>query len=635
MPATVGGNHYSRAELLKLRGRLPVSGTTKDELVQCGIWHARGCRAGRKRGENIQVVTNNRPKRYEDFKIVENMKARQRCLTPIRKEGQPLVGIRADNNNKRLPMPKILLINARSLCNKMEECSILLHSMNIHVAVITETWFDPDLPDAQWDIDGYHLFSKPRQGKKGGGVAIYVNNNIQAQIIDVSIPADLECLWIKMRPPRLPRELSSVVVCAVYIPPGSPHSGDLINHLLTVVDELRSTSPDVGLCIAGDFNRTDLQDICRGNQLRQIVDVPTRMDATLDCIITNPDHLYLPPALLSPLGSSDHNIVHLVRSRVTRPMPDSRIRSFGQWLVSHDWYEVLTADDVQTKTNNFYHTLVEKLNQHFPAKVCQMHTNDKPWLSPNIKTLMKQRQQAFKSGENDRYKELRNKVQRIIKRARGNFYKDKVKSLKKENPSKWYQMLKSMTNTTRRELTLNIEGTPTADHKATANAINEVLCAVTCSLEKLDLGKLPVPPFLPAKPIEEIQPWEVYNELRNINTRKAAGPDDIPNRTIKEFSYEISTPLTHILNASLAEGVVTVQWRQANIVPLPKSRPPSIEELRPISLTPVLAKVVERFVATRLYSDIKENIDPTQFGCLAGRSTTHCLVYYQSTCENL
>ncbi|KAI8511048.1 hypothetical protein Bbelb_119640 [Branchiostoma belcheri] len=141
-----------------------------------------------------------------------------------------------------------------------------------------------------------------------------------------------------------------------------------------------------------------------------------------------------------------------------------------------------------------------------------------------------------------------------------------------------------MINTAGRELTLNIEGIPTTDHKTTANAIglgpepnalplrhttphNKSLCAVTCSLEQLDLlGKLLT--FLPEKPLEEIQPLDVYKEIGDK----------------------------------------------------PKSRPPTTEELRPISLTPVLAKVVERFVASRLYSD--NNIDPTKFGCPAEHGQT-------------
>ncbi|XP_078689233.1 uncharacterized protein LOC144920757 [Branchiostoma floridae x Branchiostoma belcheri] len=188
-PATaVGGRNYSRAELLDLRRRYAVLKSTKENLVDHGIWHARGCRAGRRKGKEIPVIISDRREPRETY----TTKARQRYLQPIRKERQPLVGVSTPNNNKLHPMPNILVINARSLRNKLDECQTLLLSMDIHVAIITETWFNSNISDAQFDIEGYHLFSKPRQGRRGGGVAIYVNNKIQAKTIDIVIPEDLE-----------------------------------------------------------------------------------------------------------------------------------------------------------------------------------------------------------------------------------------------------------------------------------------------------------------------------------------------------------------------------------------------------------------------------------------------------------
>ncbi|KAI8496087.1 hypothetical protein Bbelb_259280 [Branchiostoma belcheri] len=114
--------------------------------------------------------------------------------------------------------------------------------------------------------------------------------------------------------------------------------------------------------------------------------------------------------------------------------------------------------------------------------------------------------------------------------------------------------------------------------------------------------------------------------IRNTRTRKAAGPDNITGRLTKEFAYELSTPLTWILNASLAEGRVPREWRDATVVPLAKTSPPSITELRPVSLTSILAKVCESFVSEQILADIAPNIDDKQFGGLPGRSTTLCLV---------
>ncbi|KAI8519263.1 hypothetical protein Bbelb_025200 [Branchiostoma belcheri] len=48
-----------------------------------------------------------------------------------------------------------------------------------------------------------------------------------------------------------------------------------------------------------------------------------------------------------------------------------------------------------------------------------------------------------------------------------------------------------------------------------------------------------------------------------------------------EFAYEIAKPLTDILNTSLREGIVPQQWKDAVVVPLPKSHPPTTGRIIP------------------------------------------------------
>ncbi|KAI8479563.1 hypothetical protein Bbelb_427020 [Branchiostoma belcheri] len=144
------------------------------------------------------------------------------------------------------------------------------------------------------------------------------------------------------------------------------------------------------------------------------------------------------------------------------------------------------------------------------------------------------------------------------------------------------------------------------------------------SLPPLDTSLLPA--YLPAHLAPNVKPWEVYRKLQKVKTKKAAGPDGIPAKLVREFAYELSTPLADILNSSLGQGTTPEEWKRAIVVPIPKSRPPSVTELRPISLTSILGKVAESFVAEWAVSDIAPEVDPQQFGCLKGRSTTHCLL---------
>ena len=92
-----------------------------------------------------------------------------------------------------------------------------------------------------------------------------------------------------------------------------------------------------------------------------------------------------------------------------------------------------------------------------------------------------------------------------------------------------------------------------------------------------------------------VQPFEVFHKLSHIKVRKSPGPDGIPNWLLRDFAFALSEPICHIFNSSISEGIVPSLWKRANVVPIPKLRPPkSVQDnLRPISLTPTLSKLLE------------------------------------------
>ena len=51
------------------------------------------------------------------------------------------------------------------------------------------------------------------------------------------------------------------------------------------------------------------------------------------------------------------------------------------------------------------------------------------------------------------------------------------------------------------------------------------------------------------------------------------------------------------LNSSFQQGIVPQQWKQAQITPIPKSLPATINNLRPIALTRQFEKIAESFIA--------------------------------------
>ena len=49
----------------------------------------------------------------------------------------------------------------------------------------------------------------------------------------------------------------------------------LVDHIIKTLDELKVKHPDMGVTILGDFNRTNIDPLCRAHCLKQVVNKPT------------------------------------------------------------------------------------------------------------------------------------------------------------------------------------------------------------------------------------------------------------------------------------------------------------------------------------------------------------------------
>ena len=57
-----------------------------------------------------------------------------------------------------------------------------------------------------------------------------------------------------------------------------------------------------------------------------------------------------------------------------------------------------------------------------------------------------------------------------------------------------------------------------------------------------------------------------------MKENKSPGVDGIAPKILKETVEQICTPLAHLFNMSLQEGIVPFEWKEANIIPLFKKR---------------------------------------------------------------
>ena len=102
-----------------------------------------------------------------------------------------------------------------------------------------------------------------------------------------------------------------------------------------------------------------------------------------------------------------------------------------------------------------------------------------------------------------------------------------------------------------------------------------------------------------------------------------------PAKIIKHLATQISIPLTDILNSCIVKGQWPDLWKEEAVTPMPKVHPPNdIDDLRNISGLKNFKKISEKIFAEMMLSDMKNNLDKSQFGNQKGVSIQHYLVKF-------
>ena len=136
-----------------------------------------------------------------------------------------------------------------------------------------------------------------------------------------------------------------------------------------------------------------------------------------------------------------------------------------------------------------------------------------------------------------------------------------------------------------------------------------------------------------------VTPEEVRDTLKSLPIGKAAGPDLINNRLLKELAQPLALPLSDLFNLSLSSGSVPNIWKEANVSPIHKKNDPSdVSNYRPISLLSTVSKVLKKIVHKYLFNFFRDNnvITAFQSGFVPGDSTVNQLIdIYNTFCKAL
>ena len=558
--------------------------------------------------------------------------------------------------------------NADCLTNKLPELMARIETAETPPDIICVTEVNPknqryQLNPAEVNIDGYEMVATNIQEQGSRGLIIYCRPHIEAQEISLKISFK-EMKWIKIKGTRCCLFLG----CVYRSPNSSEENMKALHEVITAANKMAGKNDQ--LVLVGDFNLPKIDwnswaatntestlfiELLRDNFLYQHVNQPTRgrldqSPSTIDLIITNEEHVS-DVSFESPLGKSDHCVIAFAithNMKITAGKTEKyNFQKANYEAMREDldieWADILT-NDVEEDLDIFLERIYNTLEKHAPktssknGMIAKKHKLLAIDVSTRKKIKKKHRlwQRYMETRDPEKHKEYtrtRNQVKRNVRKAR-RMQEMNIANQASTNPKQFWKYVNSKRKCQSKiaDLEFQDEGTKklATEDKDKAEVLSDFFCSVftvedqdcdNCIANWASVNAVQTTSDFTNKQIEE---EEVIKLLKEINTSKSPGPDNIHPKLLYELRDVIYKPLTIIFRKSLESGKVPQKWKEANITAIfkkgEKSKPGNY---RPVSLTSILCKLMEKLIRSRIVDYMQKNnlISNKQFGFVGGRST--------------
>ena len=121
----------------------------------------------------------------------------------------------------------------------------------------------------------------------------------------------------------------------------------------------------------------------------------------------------------------------------------------------------------------------------------------------------------------------------------------------------------------------------------------------------------------------------ILNIINKLPNKNSCGFDNLSTKIIKALRDYLIKPLILIINQILYTGVFPSQLKIAKVIPIfKKDDNKMFNNYRPISLLPVLSKVVEKVISSQINVFFKTNnlFYDSQYGFRPGHSTEYAAI---------
>ena len=557
----------------------------------------------------------------------------------------------ANYTRPRAGLGKSLIIsqNIRSLnCNKDDLNRLLKTLETVDIIAIQETWNTNIYPI----LTGFkEPFLKGRSYKGGGGVGLYISKKLKCK--EVKSPFDEGNIETIAMDVEIKGEKTRII--NVYRPPGGSMKIFWDKMKLLPLEQNKKA------IICGDFNidlgkkeNEHIKEFFEEKRLSSMIDIPTRVKKGSKTIV---DHIYTnmkgKNSYVIESDITDHYTIALALEegkkpvlkevKITSPLHSEKaMESLKDYLRKTDWNPVLN-----NKTKHCFYTfrsIIKKATDEctpWRTKTLKNRNIKEEWFIKSMKLAKikkeKLKNKARRSNTTEawnNYEEYRNCYNKIIRRAKHDYYKDELEKAK-HNPKKTWQLVGEITGRKKKGENFigDIKHCKNAKEKATA--FNEHYSKVAPKLaEKIPNPKNTYEYYLPKVEIvnkmtwKPVNAWDVEYIIKNMKDKTSFGTDGISNRIIKKISTQIARPLAHMINVSLDLGFIPDFWKTSVIKPLYKSGDQTEPgQYRPVNLVCCLLKVIEKAVADQVLQYCLDNnlMFKDQYGYIPNRNCEQLL----------
>ena len=516
---------------------------------------------------------------------------------------------------------------------------------------------------------GYDMFPNNIEEDNGRGQILYVSKKLKAKRVYFDSEfEEVTCAKIDLN------NQDKLLVVLVYRSPScTERNCEHLNQLVNAASDSNSSH----LLMMGDFNykfidwETTFSEIAVEQTfldnlvdkgLHQHVREPTRQrgrnePSILDLVITKEESNVDEISYNSPLGKSDHSLLTF-RFRCYADNCEEEEQEI--WLYKKADYATMKEEfslwdyegEMRGKSTDErweifctkYNQIVEnnipkvKRKKKFPVPLegeIRKKIEEKDKLSRKLCELRKQK----KWGEVDDvwkdYCKVRNKVRSLSRAARKDF-ESQIANEAKENPKKVFAYMNSKVKTKQGIGDIctdpeNPKSSVTSNDQEKVNIFSKFFISV--QVDEKDKS----PEIEPKNINEQMPPLDmkrmrenVLKYLKCLKPNKKGGIDKQSPRVLREVAEEIVDVVLSIFDASLRNAEVPGDWLRAVIaVIFKKGKKSLVGNYRPVSLTCILCKVMEKVVRDHIIEHMKRNrlFSKKQYGFLAGRSVSLQLLF--------